>query len=554
MKAKVGLLVSLWLLIFCSTSVPATCSEKKSGAGPELVIVPVQVRDGSDKAVHGLTLKDFTLQSDGKPLSLTSVSEINAETVADVCIEDLNQATSPQRFSNIPRGGMPRQLLIIALDFVNSAFLGKGEAQQKLFKYVLEGLPNQPFELVAITPTGLVQIHSFSAPRSDTAEALRRISADLLGESRRPEKAQANEEYSRLSAVYQAKPVLGGYGWEIAARATLTSMRQLADAYTAVPGRKSVIWLTAGIRAMGGDPTSTARQRGSFQIYLKSPLSTDSQLRAAYDEAFRALNTADMAIYPVDLKPMKDVKIYVANFLPAAVMNNPNIYVPTLGPFETNDGIKPLAAETGGRPCSVANDLKLCIDQAVNDASSYYLLGFSVPQEGRKGGWHKLEATTTSGGSKARTRSRYFLPSQVFASDTDIRDYVTEIAKSNLTYTGVRIVVERLPDSPSPAEDPINLRIRVPMTSVGVQPGQQKLSYQIAMAGISSSGEPMNAVRLVQFDATEEQTQEALTRGWRVNEALPKADSMASVRYVIRDTATGKIGSVTVPLQDVSAK
>lgn len=305
---------------------------------------------------------------------------------------------------------------------------------------------------------------------------------------------------------------------------------------------------------MGGDPTSTARQRGSVQFYVKSPLSTDPQLRAAYDEAFRALNTADMAIYPLDLKPMKEVKIYVANFLPATMMANPSIDVPALGPFETSDGIKPLAAETGGRPCSVSNDLKVCIDQAVSDASSYYLLGFSLPQEGRKSGWHKLEVSTTSGGNNARTRSRYFVPLQMSSSDSDVQDYVTEIAKGNLTYTGVAIVVERLPDSPSPSVDPINLRIRVPTGSVTLQSGQQRLRYQIAMASVSRSGEPMNAVRLVQFDATEEQTREALTRGWRVNESLPKLDSMASVRYVIRDTATGKIGSVTVPLQDVAAK
>lgn len=558
MKTRVGLLVSLCCLLLCASSLPAASSDKKSGADEdphqELVIVPVQVRDKSDSVVHGLTLKDFTLQSDGKPLPLTSVSEISTDTAAAASTGALNQTTSAQRFSNIPNGGMPRQLLIIALDFVNTAFLGKGEAQQQLFKYVLQGLPDQPFELVAITPDGLVQIHSFTAPRSNTVEALQRISAQPLDVSGKPGQAPSNDEYSRLSAIYRAKPVLGGYGWEIAARATLISVRQLADAYAAVPGRKSVIWLTAGIRSLGGDPTATARQRGSVQFYVKSPLSRDPQLRADYDEAFRALNTADMAIYPVDLKPMKDVKIYVANFLPAAVMSNPNIYVPTLGPFETSDGIKPLAAETGGRTCSVASDLKACIDQALGDAGSYYLLRFNVPRKGEKSGWHKLEITTTSAGNTLRTRSRYFVPSQPSAGDADIRDYITEVAKSNLIYTGVGIIVERLPDSAPPAGDPINLRIRVPAGSVELQPGQQKLSYQIAMAGISSSGEPMKAVRVVEFDVHEDQTRDALTKGWRINESLPKLDSMASVRYVIRDTATGKIGSITVPLQEASAK
>ena len=70
---------------------------------------------------------------------------------------------------------MPSQLLIIAIDLVDTPFLEQGRARQQLLKYLSEDLPTQPFALVAITKNGLHQIHSFSSDPAALAAALRRM-------------------------------------------------------------------------------------------------------------------------------------------------------------------------------------------------------------------------------------------------------------------------------------------------------------------------------------------------------------------------------------------
>lgn len=509
----------------------------------ELILLPVQVRDDAGKPVSGLKVGDFRLQIDGKaqPIAVLTETVREGRLSRRDAVDLSDSPANSQRFSSTPAGGMPPEILIVAIDLVNTGFLGKGEAQQQLLEYVTKGLPSDPFELVAITKDGLVPIRSFASPVTLVAKQVG--NGDTPGNSAKMQGARLSEsESSKLLNLALRRSISGPFAWEIGARASLTALRQLADAYAGVPGRKTVIWLTAGIRAFGGDPTATAKQRGSFQFQVKSPLSTDPQLKVAYDEAFRALNTADMAVYPVDLKLMKGENIYLANYMASYGS------VGIVGTFETTDGIKVLAAETGGRACSAAADLKSCIEDALADAGSYYLLGFYVAESEQKSGWHKVELTTTAP-STVRTRSRYFLPGTPASSREAIREYLMNAAKGKTTYSGFDFSVEHLSNAPPPAEDPIRVRIRVPASSIVLQPGEQSLSYEIALVGLSSSGQPMNAVRVVPFNLTPEQTKDALQKGWHIEESWPEIDAMAAIRYVIRDTGTGRIGSVTVPLR-----
>lgn len=532
-------------LAFEITTDKASSGEATEASQQHLFLLPVQVLGADGKPLHGLLVHDLSLKVDGKPEPINELIEISAPVAAEPAHS--SSANDAKRvYSNQPEGGMPQQLLIIAVDLINTGFIGKGEAEQQLLKYLMEGLPQRPFELVAITADGLVQIHSFDElPSPDSG-----FNDDVLKNDPAVNAMQAGltaSEYSELLKLIEAPRIHSPYSWEIAVRASLKALRQLAEAYAGIPGRKAVIWLTAGIRATGGDPNATARRRGGFQTYDKSPLTTDPQLRAAYDEAFRALNTSDMAVYPLDLKPISGRDIYLANSLGPVVGDGKDLNF-TVGGFESNDGIKPLAAESGGRPCSIVNKLKTCIGEATDDAQSYYLLVFKVDPNEHKTGWHKLEVSTASAGSKVRTRSRFFVPTTAAPSTDEIHEYLRAIAKGQVEYTGLAFVLERLPDTREPGEGLINIRVRVPARSIVLAPGETKLSYDIAAVALSNTGETTHAVRLIPFDLSAEQTQATLLKGWRIDEQWPQLDSEVAIRYVIRDRATGRIGSVTIPL------
>ena len=125
--------------------------------------------------------------------------------------------------------------------------------------------------------------------------------------------------------------------------------------------------------------------------------------------------------------------------------------VPTAGwasrwPDDPTEGIKLLANKTGGKWCTAMTELKTCIDQAVQDSTSYYLLGFYVPQHDRKPGWHKLEVKLASGRDSVRSRPNYYLAPQTQPTTKQIGLSIRDAANAKIGYTGLAFTVERLPD------------------------------------------------------------------------------------------------------------
>jgi len=140
------------------------------------------------------------------------------------------------------------------------------------------------------------------------------------------------------------------------------------------------------------------------------------------------------------------------------------------------------------------------------------------------------------------------VPTTAAANDQEIRAYMMTAAKTGAPYSGLRFTVERMADSAHGNEGTINLRLRLPPSSIVPEPGKKTVSYEMAAVALSERGEAANAVHVTPLNLTAEQTQEARVKGWQIEEPWPATPTVTAVRYVIRDNGSGRIGSVTVPL------
>ncbi len=209
-----------------------------------------------------------------------------------------------------------------------------------------------------------------------------------------------------------------------------------------------------------------------------------------------------------------------------------------VSPFSSNDdAIKLISDATGGKPCTANLDLKDCIDQAVADSASYYMLGFYVPQQERKAGRHKLEVKLTSERGTVRSRSSYYLASTTAPSDKEIARELRDAANARIGYTGIAFAVQTQTGDPAkPA-----MRIIVPARSVLLSPGHPQLSYDIVSVPLNAKGEPAADLRVVHLNLNEEQTQTALSKGWAFTDQSQAAGTQA-VKYVLRDNGTYRLG------------
>ncbi len=529
---------------------PAPESETLS-ATTELVLVPVQVKGHDGKPLLGLKQEDFVLRSDGKPQTIRVFEQTTQN--SPMAANRPAAQTSPlsNKISNVPETGMPDRIFIVALDLVNTAFLDQTRAKQELLKY-LEQEPNQRFALVAITKDGLAQIHNFSSDPAVLVEALKRVQnsqdKDLADQPaldsmsttwQFASECRPIDEYTSLTNAYRDSQVYGGYAQKLAAHATLTALKQVAQAYAGVPGRKSVIWLTGGMPVLLYDAFAGGAKGNSA-------LNGDPEMLSEYDEAFTALNNANIAIYGVDVKGIKQDRTYHATGMNQA-MHHPQDQVRAAGnvvsPLGYNDeAIQVLSSATGGKSCTANVGVKDCFDQAIADSSSYYMLGFYVPQQDRKPGWHKLDVKLVTERGSVRSRTSYYLASTTLPSDKEINRSLRDAAGARIDYTGLAFTVERqtMGDPPKPA-----MRVRVPAGSVLMTAGHPQLSYDIVTVPLDNKGEPAGNLRVVRLNLTDEQTQAALSKGWSFVDQ-PQGSATQAIKYVLRDNGTGHIGSLVV--------
>ncbi|HEY7391339.1 MAG TPA: VWA domain-containing protein, partial [Bryobacteraceae bacterium] len=328
--------------------------------------------------------------------------------------------------------------------------------------------------------------------------------------------------------------------------ATLQAFEQLAWAYSGIPGRKTVLWLTSGFPLMQevpNGPTIFGRPVGTHM---------SGELLPEFQRAFTAMNKANVMVYPVDVNGLPLEEMWDVS-QPAGLYIHPELA--HLGPplladtaAENRDGMKELAHRTGGKSCTAGNNLNYCLDQALAESSDYYLLGFYVSQQQRKAGWHKLKASVSVDHGEVRARSTYFLHALGAPPEREQEEDLRSAMLAGVNYTGILFSVEPAAQ-PRTAASPIVFKVSVPASSILLMPGQEKLSFDVIAIPLSSRGVPVaKESRIVKLDIAPNATAKALAQGWNLINSVAGNSSTTAVKVVIRDNATGRIGSVVFPV------
>jgi hypothetical protein len=114
-----------------------------------LTQVPVVVTDKSGNHLHGLNKEDFTVLENGKPISVANFEELTASN-AQFTIPP----TPSGQFRNLTLDGpQPRNVVVIALDTVNTPFLDQTYGWWELVKFLARNLDSgQVFALADHEP------------------------------------------------------------------------------------------------------------------------------------------------------------------------------------------------------------------------------------------------------------------------------------------------------------------------------------------------------------------------------------------------------------------
>ncbi len=506
-----------------------------------LIQVNVVVHDHKGQPVKDLKKEDFKVFDNGKPQKI-SVFSMDSSSV-------LPQAKPlPQNvFTNklAAKGGVPTSTTVILLDAKNTQYKDQAWSRRQVVKYLATLKPEDRIAIYSLG-RGLTVLHDFTTDSSSLLAKLDKFKGANLPETA----ASEGTSFDFDPSVLDFSQWMGNQG-STGAEAdffmqdrvigTLRAIQFIANHMAELPGRKNLIWVS------GGFPLSIGFE--SVQA-MHDPSRTQRQFGPELDETIRALNNANVAIYPVDSRGLVVDSRFSAEH--QKVDLKPSL---SMGPTVENQmTMSELANRTGGHAYMNTNDLTKAIHDAVADSAVSYTIGYYPENEKFDGKFHKLDIKTPEyHGMNLRYRKGYFDQAESPQDENRRHIELRDAVYSPLDSSAVGIIVQFDKTDPKHPGD-LNLYMRVDPTAIGITPVADRSNAVVDVIFNLRDGKGhqyKSESDTISLSLKPDSYKKLMQTGMIYHRFVPRVQGATELRVVVRDASSGATGSVTVPLRDV---
>jgi VWFA-related protein len=532
-------------------------AEVKFTARSELVLIPTVVTDKSGNHVAGLKQEDFTVLENGAIQKIATFEEI----ISDVHF--VSRPRSPGEFSNSVAGApSARRTTIIVLDFINTSFSDQVYARQDLLKYLTQSVDQrEPTALYTLSRSGIHVIHDFTSDPRVLVAALHKIKGDAFQMVDTPADVESitgsaspdgsagvdpgavQSETQRLQTMMEDSELnFQSFQQRLAITYTLDGMQQVAQALAGFPGRKALIWASGGFPFSVSDTTMQLAPAGRDTLTDVLPL---------YEHTWQLLNDAQISLYPVDVKGLQSVGT------PSAAVRNPGTNYGrnmTWRNLDTQSTLQTFAAMTGGRAYYNSNDLVKGFRDAVKDSAEYYMLGYYLDRSKTKPGWRKLAVKVKSGHVEVRARSGFFVTNATTDPENSRNGDISSALGSPLDFTSLALVARwgKIDAGKEPGKKRVTYEMHLAADPMLIEETDNNhVALEFLVLAKTPEGKAVDRPSGQNIDAhlTAEKLASVRQIGLTYKGALDLAPGEYTVRFVVRDNLSGRVGSVAAPLK-----
>lgn len=488
-----------------------------------LVEVSVVVKkDG--KHVSGLSGNDFVLYENGKPQRIAAFEESTEALPANRL--DSAAAMQPGHYTNAAETS--RGIAVIVIDSINTPVLDQTYARQHMIKFLREAhFPqDQPIGLMVSARGGLKVVHHFTTDTSVLVAALNAVKGESPSSSADPAPAVA-EEIRSLQGFSDQVDAPAFY-CEMALRDTVRVFRELAHTLRGFPGRKTVLWATAG-----------------FPFQCGSVTFADLSGRA-----FRELADANVSIYPVDARGLLAYDFMSAD--PSTRMTGTQARNPGAYNLQRYSGwfrsfrnsiesLQETAERTGGIAFYNTNGISQALNKAMVDSADYYVLGYYTQAgDAKQAEWRNIQVKSRVRGITLRHRSGvYILPS----ADTNKKDDLDLAQTSPLDFSGLAFTLVWPSGN---AADTSAYDIEIDSRQLTLSDDDQ-LSVDVLAVERKDSGE----IVLRKSNTISGKVKDRslfLSKPFHFSGRMEPPSPGTTIRFIVRDNFAQRMGSVTARL------
>lgn len=517
------------------------------------ILVPAVVTDKNGKHVSGLKMGDFRLSENGKERKIASVDEITATATPVLLSRAANNEVSNQPAID----GNARRLVIIGVDLVNTPIFDQSRARQAVISYLSQNIdPDSLYQLVAIDNNGLRVLHDFTTDTAGLVAALKSLHSRFstlnnvevgsltvrtdTGATRDPVlnvNAAGVPDFESISSWVngQTERAYAQYMSAAAARSTLLAFEQIAERASGIPGRKSLVWITGSFPFSIDPGSATVNEGVSFETY---------------QHVMQLLSDQEISVYPIDARGLlttsPDASVHLGrdkNGSTAAYLTDVSNRL-----LDTQQTMRAFADMTGGRAFINNNDIRGALREAVQDGSAYYVLSYAVDKSDLRPGWRKI--IVRAGEHNVRARKGYYLTQTTLDLAGSSKHDMDTALLSPLDYTGLPLRVTL--DSPvaAGAKRKMTFAMLMPPKTARIDSeNSNHLNLDIAYVVLTADGKDaahkgtsynlnLNPLQLQQLDI----------KGVSYGDTVELTPGDYKLRIVVRDNLTGRMGSVSAPL------
>jgi len=478
-----------------------------------LVEVDVVVRD-KNGPVTDLAKDDFTIFDNGK---LQHVDVFSVSTAERLKAKTGSSPLPAGVVTNRSAGQAPTSATAILFDRLNTADGYQRDGHRQLLSY-LRSSRSEDLTAVYVLGDDLKLVQNFTNDREQLIRAATKMEVgDLPGVDNRTVREIAQSTSVGRVTRRDVRTAVAVADFSVAVRVDPTedAIEFIARHLSALPGRKSLVWMSAGIPLSITQGTSNDGR--------------ESQL----GRATRLLTDANIAVYPVDTRGLR--------------APDPPRGRRGLDPNPPPDAMIRLADETGGRAFYFNNDLADSIRTAIADAEVSYTLGFYPSDNGFDGKFHSLAVRVGRKDVEVRHRSGYVALKDEAPNEKERRSILTELLSSPLdaSQIGLQASAEPVPEK----NGTFRILVRIDASDLHLERRNDQWAGVLdVVIRMESSKQKTVQLRTIPIDLSEERFRVALLRGLTLEDTVSTDRPTDRVRIVLQERATGFAGSLWLPL------
>lgn len=537
-------------LLFVISTLPTFSQENSTTtirSITRLVQLNMVVVDKSGKPVTGLSQGEFHVFDNGQEQKLVHFAVSTSKG------DSIRASESPLVISNSSPNQQqsPRTMTVILVDEMVDQELEATDlrnviqqARLALLKFLRTLQPGEQVAIYSLRAEGVVIVHDFTDNSEALVESAKRLGSGLL-----------RSKIHMTPGSSAAATALAGSGYKTALHSQNDALTErihqvlMEDAFESIseqlhyiPGRKNLVWISATFPMVvaGFDPGVMMAERDSpipvAGAHAALPIPQNAWPENYTDRLTkfaRSLSNANIAVYPMDPRGL------VAG-----------IASPSVGPFLSQWGAMDLiAAETGGRAIYNDNRIEIAMRDVMDENHVAYILGYYPGDKAWDGKYHKIQVKADRPGAIVRCRKGYYAKDDAPPEGPD--PVLRRAAKTFTDSSGIGVELNVATNPLKWFNQEVVVKVRAQDIKFAQADDRYNGHLEVAFVEIDKDGRVVDGIKDdVNLSLLPGSYNRALDVGWFYPRNLWISTGTEKLRLLVRDVATGNIGSVSIPVED----